>query len=657
MRLNQVASETIVAPRQVTFPDRAATAAKRKHVMDAVLPAYTFSPARADNHTLLATTFLNRVGRILATAGSDSGKQAAIVRTAPAGISPSALQQFPILKPADFKVVQTASRSLMLQAEAWRFSDNDMEATELGLLSSVSPHLSRDQRIAVTDILVSFLAPTMTLDRARTQSLRQAAGAHVPPVYVTIYPGEVVVRRGDLVTPSVLEKLTALGIRGRVTQLTDVLASLIFAAIIVAMLFWYLHTFHAEILARPRLVLLIDASILITALTARFLTVGHVLLPFLLPVAAASTFAAVLIAPEACIALTLAMALLAGWIVSDSFELAVYYFLTGAAGVLAIRHVRQVKQFMLAGVYITAFGLATSFAFGLVSHAYDFVAFREYAFAAAFNGFVSSALALGGFAMLSNFFGVTTALQLLELSQPNRPLLRRLMVRAPGTYQHSLIVASMSENAAEEIGADSLLVKVGALYHDIGKTANPHAFIENQLGLGNIHDELRSDESARIIRGHVPQGLRLARQHDLPPAVLDVIAEHHGTMVLTFFLHKAQLESDGMPINRELYSYPGPKPQTRETALIMLADGCESAVRASGDHSHDKIREIIEHIFRERMQQGQLDECPLTLRDLESAREAFCSILGSLYHPRIEYPETSDRPVEAPRILGTGRGA
>jgi putative nucleotidyltransferase with HDIG domain len=351
------------------------------------------------------------------------------------------------------------------------------------------------------------------------------------------------------------------------------------------------------------------------------------------------------------------MAVLAGWIVANSFELTVYYFLTGAAGVLAIRRVKQVKQFMFAGAYIMLFGLGTVLAFGLVDRSYDFAAFQEHVFATAFNGFVSSALALGGFAVLSSFFGVTTALQLLELGQPGQPLLRRLMVKAPGTYNHSLIVASMVEHAAEEVGADSLAAKVGALYHDVGKTANPHAFVENQLGMGNIHDELRSEESARIIRGHVSQGLRLAKQHRLPRLVMDAISEHHGTMILAYFLHNAQLEADGMPINRSLYIYPGPKPQSKETALLMLADGCESAVRASSDHSNDGIRDTVGHIFSERIQQAQLDDCPLTLRDIEAAKDAFCAILGSLYHPRLEYPELAEGPGAVRHVVPRERGA
>jgi len=222
------------------------------------------------------------------------------------------------------------------------------------------------------------------------------------------------------------------------------------------------------------------------------------------------------------------------------------------------------------------------------------------------------------------------------------------MVRAPGTYNHSLVVASMVERAADEVGANALTAKVGALYHDIGKTANPHCFVENQMGIANIHDVLRSDESARIIRGHVTHGTRLAQQHRLPRPIRDAIAEHHGTLRLIFFLHKAHQEADGMPVDISLYTYPGPKPQSKETALIMLADGCESAVRASADHSHDRIREIVDQLFNERIQQEQLDECPLTLRDLDQARVAFRSVLNGLYHPRIEYPESAELLDAAP---------
>jgi putative nucleotidyltransferase with HDIG domain len=470
----------------------------------------------------------------------------------------------------------------------------------------------------------------------------------VPPVVSTVYRGEVVVRSGDIVTSTVMEKLRALGLVTSRPGWEQTVASLLFAAVVIGMLFWYLGAFHGGIIAHPRLVLFVDASILAGVGGVRLLTTGHVLLPYFLPVAAASTFAAVLMAPEACVAVAFAMAVLAGWIASNSFELTLYYFVTSAAGVLAIRQARQLKQFILAGGYIALFAFGILAAFGLLDKVYDLAAIQEYVLAAGFNGLVSSTLALGGFALLSEFFGVTTSLKLLELAQPNQPLLRRLMIKAPGTYNHSLVLASMVEHAAEDIGADALVAKVGALYHDVGKTSNPHCFVENQLGMGNIHDELPPEESARIIRGHVSAGVRLARQHHLPRAVLDAIREHHGTMTIAYFLHKALQQLDDGPIDDALFAYPGPKPQTKETALLMLADGCESAVRAASDHSGESIGETVDRIFAERLDSGQLSESPLTLRDLERARGAFCAVLVGMYHPRIEYPEPIDLGVAAP---------
>jgi hypothetical protein len=556
------------------------------------------------------------------------------------------LQQIAQIPGSDFPYVSKESLALLAQAEAWRFNKTQLTSYEAALLSTIPPRVPAASRTAIGEVLATFMYPTMVFDAQATERLQNKAEAAVSPIVGTVYSGEVVVRRGDIVTASVMEKLAALGLQNRHTQWQDVAGSVLFASLVVVTLFWYLQAFHPSLPANPRLLVLFDASIMATVVGARLLAENHVLLPFFLPVAAASTFAAALIAPEACVALALAMAVLAGWIVASSFELTMYYFLTAASGVLAIRQLRQLKQFIFAGVYIGVFALLTMLAFGFVDRVYDFSAVQGYVLAAAFNGFASSTLALGAFALLSSFFGVTTSLQLLELGQPSHPLLRRLMVRAPGTYNHSLILASMVEHAAEEIGANSLAAKLGALYHDIGKSVNPHCFVENQLGMGNIHDDMRAEESARIIRGHVSAGMRMARQHRLPRVVLDAIAEHHGTMSIGYFLHKAQTENPDAPVDVSLYSYPGPRPQSKETALLMLADACESAVRASADHSSGRIAETVHRIFRDRIESGQLDESPLTLRDIEVAERAYRAVLNGLYHPRIEYPEAIERVPE-----------
>lgn len=638
LRVGEVSDRTVVAQHKTTYLDNVATRARRKAVMQAVPPAYVPNAGPANRRLHEADAFFRSVSPVVASNRPYQQKLAAVRQLVPADVLPSDLEQIASLNSSNFQVVRTRTISLLSQATQWSFSASNMSTTEIELLSSVSPHVTVLQRSMIGQVLAAFITPTIVTDTAATKKRRDAAARRVTPVYGTIYPGQVIVRRGDIVSAHEMDELRALGLEVGNSGWQVEAASVIFAAVILTTLFWFLHAFHPSFLANPRLLLLVDASILVAVAGSRFLTNGHVVLPFFLPVAAASIFAAALTAPEAAIAIALAIAILAGWVASNSFEVTVYYFITGAVGALAIQPLRALKQFIFAGAYVTLFGLLTSLSFALIDRTYDAAALREYLFAAVFSGFVSSTLALGGFALLSGYFGITTTLQLLELGQPSHPLLRRLSVRAPGTYNHSLILASMMERAAEDIGMNSLVAKICALYHDVGKTQNPLCFAENQLGQGNIHDDLRPEESARIIRGHVGQGLKLAHQHRLPRFVLDAIAEHHGTTQIAYFLHRAREQSEG-PVDASLYTYGGPKPQTKEAALLMLADACESTVRSMNDHSPEKIRETVDRIFRERIESGQLDESPLTLRDIELAREAFLAVLNGLYHPRVEYPE------------------
>lgn len=644
LQKGEVSDRTVVAQHKLTYVDHLATQARRRQAMQQTPPALVGDTRPAIKRLHEAQTFFRQLAPIVNGSATYDQKVTALRRLAPADIHPTNLSQLATLKRSDFQIVRDRSMSLLSQAVQWHFSQVETTTTEIELLSTVSPHVSVLQRLVIGEVLSAFITPTVVVDRTATKARQQAAVRRVAPVVGTMYPGEVIVRSGDIVTAHEMDQLEALGLETGSSGWQGTLASALFAAVILATLFWFLHAFHPNFLANPRLLLLIDASILVSVAGSRYLTNGHVVLPYFLPVAAASIFAAALSAPEAAIAISLAIAILAGWVTSNSFEVTTYYFLTGAVGALAIQPLRSLKQFIFAGLYVTLFGILTSLAFALLDRAYDAAALREYLFAAVFNGFVSSTLALGGFALLSGYFGITTMLQLLELGQPSHPLLRRLMARAPGTYNHSLILASMMEHAADEIGMNALVSKICALYHDVGKTQNPLCFAENQLGQGNIHDDLRPEESARIIRGHVGQGLKLAHQHRLPRFVLDAIAEHHGTTQIAYFLHRAREQSDG-PVDTSQFTYGGPKPQSKESALLMLADVCESTVRAIGDHSPARIRETVERIFRERVESGQLDESPLTLRDIELAREAFLAVLNGLYHPRVEYPE-ADQPVQ-----------
>jgi putative nucleotidyltransferase with HDIG domain len=313
----------------------------------------------------------------------------------------------------------------------------------------------------------------------------------------------------------------------------------------------------------------------------------------------------------------------------------------GAVAAFSVRAVSRRNQTYRWIVTIAGAYLATSLAIGL---ALDLPT-REILNSAGFgalNALVSVLLALLLLPMAEWFTGIETDLTLLEWSDLNRPLLQRLSIEAPGTYAHTIAIANLADAACRAIGANALLARVGAYYHDIGKLVKPQYFVENQPKGGgrNPHDKLKPGTSAQIIRSHVREGLELAEEYKLPRALRAFITEHHGTGSIAFFLEKAK-ERDEVPPDPIEYSYPGPLPQSAETAVVMLADGIEAATRVLGDPTPERIREVVGHIVKQRMDQGQLRDAPLTLRQLDVIKEEFTRVLTGMYHSRIEYPASS----------------
>jgi hypothetical protein len=259
----------------------------------------------------------------------------------------------------------------------------------------------------------------------------------------------------------------------------------------------------------------------------------------------------------------------------------------------------------------------------------------------ALNALVSAGLTFFLLPVAESITHITTDLTLLELSDPSRPLLRRLSLEAPGTYAHSVAMANLVEAACNRIGANGLLGRVGCYYHDIGKVKNPMYFVENQIPGNNPHDRLRPLQSAQIIKAHVTDGLALAADADVPDSVAAFIPEHHGTTEITYFLDKAKKNDGGQPLNPEEFRYPGPRPRSPETAISMIADSVEAALRVLEDLTPQKIEEAIDHIVRTKVNAGQLDEAPLTLQQIEQVKAAFLIVLSGMYHNRIDYPESS----------------
>jgi putative nucleotidyltransferase with HDIG domain len=370
---------------------------------------------------------------------------------------------------------------------------------------------------------------------------------------------------------------------------------------------------------------------------------GHVVLGYLFPLATVSMLVTALVDAEIAIVLTAMLSLLVGFIAGGSLEFAVYAFAGGAVASLRLYRIEKLNAFLWAGLYGALTNVGVVLIFRLLEQDHDLVGTLQIAGASVANAVLAMSLTLGGFFLFSNLLHITTSLQLLELGRPSHPLLRELLMNAPGTYHHSLMVGNLAEQAAQAVGANPLLARVGAYYHDIGKMHRPYFFAENQTDGENPHDRLDPETSARIITSHVKDGVQLARKYSLPAEIQDFIPQHHGTALPAYFFHRA-CDQNGGPDNthEERFHYPGPKPRTREAAILMLADEVEAASRASRPRSPEEIDQLVDKLVRGRVEDGQLDDSDLTLSDLEKVKKTFVSVLQGIYHPRIKYPEDAE---------------
>jgi len=356
-----------------------------------------------------------------------------------------------------------------------------------------------------------------------------------------------------------------------------------------------------------------------------------------------------LLGPHVAMMVAIVLSLAVGFLAGGSLELTAFTLVGGLVASLSLYRVEKLNAFLRAGAYVALANLGVVFAFRLHSGHYDTLGLLTLAAASVVNGGLSASLTLGSFFLLGNVFGITTSLQLMELARPNHPLFQQLLLKAPGTYHHSIIVSNMAEQAAEQIGADPLLARVGAYYHDIGKILRPYFFVENQMDEVNVHEDLDPITSAQIVIAHIKDGLDLAKKYRLPQRIRDIIAQHHGTTMATYFYHQACQASDEQGVREEEYRYAGPKPQTREAAIVMLADGVEAAVRANHPSSPEEIERLVRKIINDRLLAGELDGCDLTLRDLDKIKSVFTNILQGIFHPRIKYPEQAG-PDELSRL-------
>jgi putative nucleotidyltransferase with HDIG domain len=673
LEIGSVAPDNVIAPFGYTVLKSPEELEKEQsEIVRSVQPIFSVVPAATDSSRQLIDQFAEGLRRI--AAGADGQRTAAIQQLGQQlGVQLTVQEAQYLTVPGRAEAVTSAVRrvydrwlangiaatgvldaiqgAVTLRRDSTETSINADSIPTFATLLVSARLLHPDPQSVVGDavyrkLLTTFFRPTIVFDRVATERARQQLRQSVPNVKYTLQLGEKIVGAHEVVGREEREKMRALqdelARRGEGRRnASRIVGAVLFNTLVLSIFGLTLWLFRPHLYASLRAVLLFAIVFLIVIITSSL--IAHApqrVHPELIPVAFAAVIVSILFDPRIGMIAAMVLSVLIGG--QSEFRGTNALFLNligGTAAAFTVRIVRHRNQshfamFAIAGAYLVA---AVAIGLTLDLPLVDIGASAGWG---ALNAVASVSIAMVLLPAAEQFAGVDTDFTLLEWSDLNRPLLRRLSLEAPGTYAHTIAIANLAESASNAIGANGLLARVGALYHDIGKLKKPQYFAENQAKGRNPHDKLKPTTSASIIRNHVLEGLELAEEHKLPRGVLSFIREHHGTGPISYFLEKAK-ERDGLPANTAEFAYPGPSPRSVETAIVMLADGVEAAVRVLNDPTPQKIREVVDRIVRQRVDQGQLREAPITQAQLETVKEQFTRVLAGMYHSRIDYPAAS----------------
>jgi putative nucleotidyltransferase with HDIG domain len=643
LSVGDVAPQDLRAPRSIQYSSEILTETARTAAERAIAPIYNppdTSIARTQNEIL--NSVLGSISSIRVNQSTTSQqKKTEIGDVKGVVLQPPSMDVLVAMADSRWELVQTEAFKLLEQAMQNPIRTEELDSVRQNLSSQVSLTLSENEATLVVELVAPLVVANSFYSPELTDAARQAAREAVEPITQSFIAGQTVVSRGQVITAVDLEALTALGM----ITANDPSFYYLGAAALVALsaIFTILYFFRKKPVAISDL----RSQILMAILFAVFLIGARVsnpnrtIVPYLFPVQAFALLVSALFGMEHGLVFGLLMSLLAAYGMPDALGLAPYYTLSSLCGVLALGQARRIGQFMYAALAIAFAGACVIAAYRLPFTDLDWVGMATLVGAAVFSGIASTSIALPMQYLLAQFLGLTTALQLLEISRPDSPLLNYFLQRAPGTYQHSLQVANLAERAGERIQADTLLLRVGALFHDIGKSANPLFFIENQAPSQiDSHTDLVPEISANAIIRHVEDGLKLARKFRLPRRLYDFISEHHGTLITRYQYNLAvqAAKGDASKVDESKFRYPGPSPRSKETALLMLADGVEARARAERPQNEEDVRVLIRNVIERCQKDGQLDDTPLSQQDLARITESFIDTLRVTYHPRLEYP-------------------
>lgn len=643
LTVGQVAPEDIRAPVSISYESVVLTNQARQTARDSVRDVYDPpNPAIARQQIQLARQILDYIADVRADEFASPEVQAADIQAIGAlALTPEEVMAVVQTSPDRWFEIDQQVISVLERAMRSEIRDDTLRVTKQNLPNLVSVRVREEEVLLITALVEDLIQTNTFFNEERTRLAKEAAAQASPPELRSFVQGQLVVRGGSIVQEADMEALTQLGLlQAEDRRLQELGSALLLVVLVTAIFALYLNRFHSKLSNDVPFVVLIGMIYMVILIGARVSGPGRVVQPFLYPTAALSLLLATIANPQIALVATSGMALMFGAMTGQSLELTEMTLIGGIVGILSLRNTERLNSYFVSGLAIGLANVGVVLAFYMTGYPADSVGALTLIGVGLANGILSGVTALAGLYLISSVFNVPTSLRLIELMQPSQPLLQRLLREAPGTYQHSLQVANLAELAAERVGANVLLTRVGSLYHDVGKMNAPHFFVENQADGVNPHDGLNDPyKSAQIILDHVIDGEKLGRKYRLPSRVRDFILEHHGTTVPMYFYNKAVslAGGDAAAVDKRKFTYPGPRPRTRETAILMLADSSESTVRARRPGNKQEIADVVKYVFEMRMREGQLDDSGLTMRDLNVMQRVFVETLQGVFHPRIAY--------------------
>ena len=630
LEVGQASIGFVGAPRRVE--DRHTTEALRKSARDAVGEVY-------DQDNTIVTLVLNNVsdvlGRLATIAAADMPdalRLQAVREQLPFPLPDSIIKIGWNVDAASHQALRSELAAVLEPLYQLGIKEDGMDLARTRLRDALrETMLASDARSLLVAIVPPLMTHNLRLNEVATERAREDAAKLVSPVF--LQQGQKIIGQGEIATLREITLLSDLGLLRTGFDYRAIAGVLLLVLLLLAFPLSYLY-FHYRAVYSSTLQLGLMSVICLGVAVVSFALSGFA--GYLMPVAAASMLIAVLVDARVGVGVGMALSLLVAGFTGFEPRIFVVALLGSAAGVYAVSNSELRRSLVRSGIVVGVVNALTVAAFALLSGDVMQVAFRDI-FLGLANGLLSAILTIGSLPFLESAFGVVSSIKLAELANPQQPLLKRLLIEAPGTYHHSLIVANLAESAALQVGADTLRTRVGAYYHDVGKVERPYFFIENQMVAENPHDDYSPHLSALIITSHVKDGVKLARQYKLPQVIIDIIREHHGTSVVQYFFNKAQKADHDA--KEDDFSYEGPRPKSKEAAIVMLADVVEAAVRAMTAPTPLKIEQRVRSLLRDKLHAGQLDASELTLRDIDKIGSAFISHLTGIFHRRIEYPE------------------